>query len=325
MTSGTGLVPSPRLRPAAWSRQVRTTVAGWHERFADWNAEPRWTPRTATWRLHDGADPCGLPERWRTLPGVWWRRGRPMHGLYTRPAADPELTDQAEGIAVLNGWRCGVWRGPAGMPRFRSPLVSPWNPILAQGDGRLGPRAFLDWDEYVADAVLGGWKPYGYLRCTRRYAEEVADRAGAAPFDVAVSDFDDGWISLARTETLAELFPNLGDLVGDYAAVLPVEVFEREELALATATTWRPADFLDDFGALEKGPGPVRGLILGYPPMATAGSLLRPMPGWATEYGSLPPRWWPHIHRPPHKERSQPVGMTAALDHPTEERDHDHA
>ncbi|HKT04754.1 MAG TPA: hypothetical protein VJT31_35010 [Rugosimonospora sp.] len=203
-------------------------------------------------------------------------------------------------MAVLNGWRGGAWRGPAVMARWQSPLVSYWNPILAQGSGRVGVREWIDHDQHTADAVLGGFKPYGYLQCTPSQAEQLTQRAAAAPFDVVVSGYEPdpqaegtGWVTVARADTLGDLFPNLGGLIDAYQVALPAEVFEREVLPLHDATGVSPADFLDDFLALENGPDPLLGLVLGYPPLVTAGAMLRKVPGWWVECGSLPPRHWP--------------------------------
>lgn len=281
------------------SAALRDRLTGWRESADDLRTAPRWNVRTGTWQLSDGRDPAGLPVRWRATPGRWWRRCRPMHGVYHRPAADPQLPDQLDGMAVLNGWRCGFWRGPAAMAAWRSPLISYWNPILAQGSGRLNLTSSLDWDQYTADAVLGGFKPYGYLLCTAEQDKQLAARAAAAPFGVAVSDYDpdphvegSGWVTLARTEPLDELVPDIGGLLRAYHAALPAELFEEEALPLGSVTDWRPADFLDDFEVIERGPSAILGLILGYPPLVTAGALLRRVPAWWMECGSLPPRHW---------------------------------
>lgn len=251
---------------------------------------------TGSWQPVDGGDPPGLPDNWRGVPGPWRQDGEVMHGLYARPAADVELVDQLDGMAVLNGWRCGYWRGPATLAAWTSPLVSHWNPLLAQGDGRLSVCSRVDHDEWTADAVLGGWKPYGYLSCSRRFAREVRARAADAPFGVAVSRYSHGGISLARTATLAELYrqDRLLELFHAYAAALPFESYAVEVRALPGLTVTRsPADFLDHdgFAELEQGPLPLMGLVLGYPPLVTAGWLQRPAGMWV-ERGSLPPPTW---------------------------------
>jgi hypothetical protein len=246
---------------------------------------------TGSWQLLDAGDPPGLPGRWRGLPGPWRAEGRPMHGLYTRPATDI-LVDQLDGMAVLNGWRAGFWRGPAALAGWTSPLVSYWNPLLAQGDGKLSTAGRLDHNKWTADAVLGGWKPYGGLSCSRRYAGEVRSRAIDAPFEIDVSDYHRGGITLARTAYLGELYPNLQQLLDAYAAVLPFETYHREVAPLAGVDrTICLADFLDDFAELENGPLARLGLVLGYPPLVTAGWLQRPGGLWA-ERGSLPPPTW---------------------------------
>jgi hypothetical protein len=247
---------------------------------------------TGSWQPVDAGDPPGLPEQWRGVPGPWRAQGQPMHGLYARPADDVELVHPHDGMAVLNGWRCGFWRGPAALATWTSPLVSYWNPLLAQGDGRLSVCSRVDYDEWTADAVLGGWKPYGYLSCTRRFAREVRARATDAPFEVDVSDYHHGGISLARTAYLRELYPNLRQLLDAYAAVLPFESYQREVATLGGFDLDScPADFLDDFAALENGPLARLGLVLGYPPLVTAGCLQRPASMWV-ERGSLPPPTW---------------------------------
>lgn len=273
---------------------IVATLASWRERLADARAEPCWSPRTRGWQRVEAADPPGLPVDWRRLPGRWWQAGKPMHGLYTRPAADPHLVDQVDGMAVLHGWRCGVWRGPAGMAAWSSPLVSYWHPILAQGDGRLSPLGWVDPNTYTADAVLAGQKPYGYLQCSRTQARKIRARAAYASVDVAVSEFapdgDDGWLTLGRTESLDQLHRDIGALLRAYHQVLPPALFEEEALPLGSVTDWSPADFLDDDPA--RLPDPICGLIYGYPPLVTAGSMLRKVPGWWVERGSLPPRRW---------------------------------
>jgi hypothetical protein len=255
-------------------------------------AVPAALPNLGSWQLVDDTDPPGLPAGWRGVPGPWRRDGEPMHGLYSRAANDPELVDQLDGMAVLNGWRAGFWRGPAALATWSSPLVSYWHPLLAQGDGRLGPCAHVDHNRWTAEAVLGGWKPYGYLSCGRRYAREVRARAADAPFPVDVSGYSRGGIALARTAYLAELYPHIEQLLAAYRRVLPFETYHREVDSLAHVD-WRvrPADFLDDFGELEGGPLARLGLVLGYPPLVTAGWLQRPAGMWA-ERGSLPPATW---------------------------------
>jgi hypothetical protein len=247
---------------------------------------------TGSWQLSDDTDPPGLPEHWRGVPGPWRAEGRPMHGLYTRPATDVGLDDQLDGMAVLHGWRAGYWRGPAALAGWSSPLVSYWNPLLAQGDGKLSATTRLDHDDWTAEAVLAGVKPYGYLSCGRRYAREVRARAADTAFPIEVSDYSCGGISLARTESLAELYPNLPQLLHAYAAVLPFESYQREVTPLGGIDRHaRPVDFLDDFTALENGPLARCGLVLGYPPLVTAGWLQRPASMWV-ERGSLPPATW---------------------------------
>lgn len=264
-------------------------------------------PVPAPWQLTDATDPPGLPPRWRGTPGRWRQHGAPMHGLYQRPAGDEQLADQVDGMAVLNGWRCGRWRGPAGLATWTSPLVSYWNPLLAQGNGRLSAFRWLDHDAYSADALLGGWKPYAYLSCSRGQARDIAARAAAGPLGVAVSRRRWGGIDLARTEPLGLLFPDLGGLLRAYHRVLPEPVFDAEVLPVGAMTDCTPADFVDRFDELEAGPAALLGLVLGYPPLVTAGFLLRPIPGWWAERGSLPPRGWR-----PELAVAQRVGRAAA-------------
>jgi hypothetical protein len=237
-----------------------------------------------SWRLVSVEDP-------RTPPRPGWRRagpwrsgeGTPMHGLYERPAADGLV----DGVAVCEGWPVWWWRGPR-MPRFRSPLVSSWNPILAQALSADKPwyrawfgfrREFpVDWNEWTAAALADGLKPYGYLDLPRREAGEWAARVRAAGLE-AEGPTRSGlrWgFAAARTETYGELF-DLGALVADYRAVLPAELAGPEAAALLAHAGRRPADYLGvgGFAALENGPSSVCGLTLGYPPSVTAGLLLR--------------------------------------------------
>jgi hypothetical protein len=251
---------------------------------------------TGSWQLVDADDPADLPDSWRGVPGPWRQDGTPMHGLYARPAADAGLLDQLDGMAVLHGWRAGFWRGPAALAGWSSPLVSYWNPLLAQGDGRFSIASRVDHDVWTAAAVISGIKPYGYLSCSRRFAAEVRARAVDAPFGIAVSDYSNGGIDLARTATLAQLFPQLPQLLTAYAGALPFVSYARDVRPLGeAAATVSPADFLGQAGflALESGPLAVLGLVLGYPPLVTAGWLQRPAGMWV-ERGSLPePTWQP--------------------------------
>jgi hypothetical protein len=173
------------------------------------------------------------------------------------------------------------------MPRFRSPLVSSWNPILAQalsadqawyrvwfGCRREFP---VDWNEWTAAALADGLKPYGYLDLPRQEAREWAARVRAAGLEVEGPTWRMGWgFAAARTETYGGLF-DLDALVADYRAVLPAELAEPEAAALLAHADCRPADYLGvgGFAALENGPSSVCGLTLGYPPSVTAGLLLR--------------------------------------------------
>jgi hypothetical protein len=250
---------------------------------------------TGSWELVDPHDPHGLPAGWRGVPGPWRHAGKPMHGLYERPASDTELVGQLDGMAVLNGWRAGYWRGPATVAAWSSPLVSYWNPLLAQGDGRLSACYWVDDDDWTAEAVLTGWKPFGSLSCSRSYAREVRARATDAPFRIDVSDYGRDGISLARTASLSELYPSLPQLLQAYAAVLPFEVYQSEVASLGGIDRdSRPADFLDDgFAVLEEGPLARLGLVLGYPPLVTAGWLQRPAGIWV-ERGSMRPPTWQH-------------------------------
>jgi hypothetical protein len=241
-------------------------------------------------QLHRSGTPPGDAARWtflpdpRTTPPPKRRRpgpyrgpdGAPLHGGYQRPLAD----GQVDGIAYWHGRILWRWRGPA-MPRFHSPLVSPWNLIRGNGltwdvDVEL-PWSLEDPDRWTPDALLEGLKPYGYFGLTSGRGRAWARRA--EPAGVTVHLAATGYpgmlsVSAGRREPYQTLF-DLDALVADYRAVLPEELFATQVQAPLEAYADRsPGEFAGEFAALEAQPLPLLGLTLGYPPSITAGAML---------------------------------------------------
>ncbi|HEX6359498.1 hypothetical protein [Actinophytocola sp.] len=157
---------------------------------------------------------------------------------------------------------------------WTSPLVSPWNPVLAQDLvldklGWCGVSWGLDWEEWTATAILAGHKTAGYfaLRPRSRMHAWVthARRAG-----LAVDFYLDGcWAFAAQPGTLGAAF-DLSALATEYARVLPPplgrkvagELLEHADVPLLTTAVHH-----------EAYPATVCALALGYPPEVTAGLL----------------------------------------------------
>lgn len=259
----------------------------WHD-FDGWTLDPAHAddPRIP--------DP-GEPDTWRIRLSLWWSasgpwrdNGEPAHGIYHRPAADG-LTDWA---AAVDGWMIWRWSGPR--MNWTSPLVSPWNPILAQSLtlDELGGRApdLGDWEHWTIEAIRTGCKTGGYFgirpRREMRRQVEVARAAG-----IVVNFRPRGcWAFAAQPGTLGQNF-DLAELAAEYKRVLP------PDLAVQTATALTAAADLDVLTAGEQHEEhheAVCGLALGYPPEVTAGLLLTAAhravhPPEAAEYGAWCP------------------------------------
>jgi hypothetical protein len=273
----------------------------------------RLTRRGPAWRDLDGwtLDPAhvddprtperGSPDTWWTRLNPWWSNsgpwqdnGAPAHGIYHRPATGG-LTDWA---AAVDGWMIWRWSGPR--MHWRSPLVSPWNPILAQSLtlDELGGRVpdLGDWERWTADAVAAGQKAAGYFGIRPR--REMRDRVDAArAAGLAVNFRPRGcWAFAAQPGTLGHHF-DLAALAAEYQRVLPAGLASQAATAIITAADF---DVLTAAEQHEEHHEAVCGIALGYPPEVTAGLLLsaghradhRPE---AAEYGA----WCPTCRRCP--------------------------
>ncbi|MEV0732401.1 hypothetical protein [Polymorphospora sp. NPDC050346] len=250
---------------------------------------PGWTPGNRSWTLLADSAPPMPPATLTGMPGPWRQQGRPMQGIYTRPAADP-VPGQIDGMAVLNGWHCQSWRGPEAMTEWTHPLVSYWQPVMAQGNAQVGWRAYMNPDAYVVNAVATGRKPAGYAETNLDGYRRVLNRLAWSDQRVATT-YNDGVLYLGSTLTLADLYgpDHLARLMGMYHQVLDDDVWHRQVLPISNYLDARLIDLIAT--RLDGLPLPVRALVLGYPPLVTAGWLLRPLGPWA-ERGSLPKRGW---------------------------------
>lgn len=250
---------------------------------------------TVDWIPVDSDDPPGLPDKWRGgfTPGPWRQNDAPMNGLYLRhvpPAADT-LPGQVDGMAVLDGWRVGYWRGPLALADWTHPLVSHWNQHLP--GARLSFGWWLDAAEYGVDAVVGGWQPWCSVEATCRDVARYVDQVERSPLDLEWKVERRNILSVARKETLAELFPGqLSELQVRYRDVLlgagHDDRYYRDVAPLVGYAAVRPADYLGDDGyrGLEDAPFAVEGLIRGLPPVTTCGTMMRP--GSCQRHGSYP-------------------------------------
>jgi hypothetical protein len=288
------LLPRHRSRMAATVLAPRRALAS------------RMTGPATGWTPIDRADPR-QPTRFEAdvrTPGPWCTPGGPpMHGIVERDRADG-LVDWA---AVLHGWCLWRWAGPrmdpvltpAGDP---SPLISVWNPILAQdlafaGMRELGLSWPVDCDDWTAEAILRGWKTGATFSLPPRSMR--AWRADARDAGLAVRRTPRGWWVLAgRGDTASAAQPgtltdhlDLAALTAQYTRVLPAGL-AADIAADLTANADRPLLSLVD--EHEEVGYATCGLVLGYPPEVTAGVLLRSCTRHdrfvAAEYGAHCPR-----------------------------------
>lgn len=238
---------------------------------------PRLTRRGPVWRDHDGwvldlehRDDPRTPDRLESgRPGPWRdTAGQPAHGIYHRPAVDG-LTDWAAGV---NGWMTWRWTGPRML--WRSELVSPWNPILAQSlhlDELSWSTPDLDDPElWTAEALTAGWKTGGYFGLPRRQMRTWSTAAEAAGLVVHLHRRG-RWGFAAQPGRLGDRF-DLDGLAAEYRRVLPADLGEQAAAALAEHAQ---TELVTAGECHEEVPEVVCGLALGYPPEVTAGMLLR--------------------------------------------------
>ncbi|WP_344475185.1 hypothetical protein [Nonomuraea monospora] len=197
-----------------------------------------------------------------------------MNGTYERPLPKRRV----EVVTVWYGHALSHWRGPR-MPRFSSPMVSAWNPVLAQGlavDPH-APAPYRDelWcDRWIAEALLYGRKPYGAFTLPADEAMRWFAKSGGTNL-VYRAEVDGELVRVVAgtSERYGQLF-DLDALIADYREALPKELAEREAQALDAHRPFSPAlnyvlaenaEALFAQAALS-----VRGLTLGYPPRETA-------------------------------------------------------
>ncbi|QYN41033.1 hypothetical protein K1T35_47685 (plasmid) [Pseudonocardia sp. DSM 110487] len=205
------------------------------------------------------------------------------HGIYRRagyriPGTAAEVTALCEWVAVADGRAAFRWAGPR--LGWSHPLISPWNPILAQHltfDHLVGHWVWPDEDAWIGEAIVAGRKPAGYFAGVDA---TWAARAEDAGIEVRLSrtGFRRIRARAARAGTLAQVYGQaaLEDLVGEYRRVLADHgaspawvaglvdpILEHQDVPLS--------QLLEE---LNSNPFPVNGLTLGYPPEVTAGSLL---------------------------------------------------
>jgi hypothetical protein len=231
-----------------------------------------------------------------------WRDGdTAVHGLVERERPDGLV----DGAAVCHGWCLWRWAGPRMGPVLTpagrvSPLISPWNPILAQDlmledMGWLGvPGWGVDEEDWTAQAVLQGHKTGGYFGLPPRRMDtwrsaaaergievDHVGRAWWAPFGAAVA-------TVAQPGTLGE-HVDLAELAEQYQRVLPAELAAEVAEDLAANANRQLLDLVRNFDDVGHA---VRGLALGYPPEVTAGGLLthgHRHPVQAAEFGAYCP------------------------------------
>ncbi|MEV4474849.1 hypothetical protein [Nonomuraea sp. NPDC049504] len=201
-----------------------------------------------------------------------------MNGTYERQLPKRQM----EVVTVWYGYPLSHWRGPR-MPRFSSPMVSAWNPVLAQGLAvdPAAPSPYRDelWcDRWIAEALLYGRKPYGAFTLPVDEAMRWFAKSGGTNLVYQARAEDDLVRVVAGTsERYGQLF-DLDALIADYREALPKPLADREAEALEAHRTVspalsyvlsEPAETLFAQAALS-----VRGLTLGYPPRETAARIV---------------------------------------------------
>ncbi|MBT2225448.1 hypothetical protein [Nonomuraea sp. NEAU-A123] len=238
-----------------------------------------------TWTLHPDYRTPPVPTGGRLTPGPWRHPdgGQVMNGTYERLRPGR----QVEVVAIWYGYALTRWQGPS-MPRFSSPLVSAWNPVLAQGlraDPET-PAPYLDdlWcDRWIAGALLYGRKPYGAFTLPAGEALRWFGKSGGTGLvyraETLASRDRAGLIRVVAgtVETYAHLF-DVDALIADYRNALPAELAEPQVEALSAHRSGSPALRYvlneDAEASFRRAPLSVRGLTLGYPPRETAARIL---------------------------------------------------
>ncbi|WP_125642712.1 hypothetical protein [Nonomuraea sp. WAC 01424] len=234
------------------------------------------------WTLNPDYRTPPVPTDDAIEPGSWRHPdGQVMNGVYERRR--PER--QTEVVTVWYGYALSHWLGPR-MPRFSSPLVSAWNPVLAQGlscdPGSPTPYRDERWcDRWIAEALLYGRKPYGTFTLP---AEEAlrwfAKSGGTGLVYRAWADGAAVRVVAGTTEPYERLF-DLPALIADYREALPGRTAEAEVAALESHRHHSPAlNYVlceDAEARFAQAPPSVRGLTLGYPPRETAARVVADM------------------------------------------------
>ncbi len=266
-----------------------------------------WTP------LNDDRTP--VSPAGRVQPGPFQDDfGNPLHGLYAGQRAESEFGSWTRILAVWHGYRIWDFTGPA-MNGFRSSLVSPWNEILSQGLLRdladPSPYDGAAWSErWIAGALLSGRKPFGRFTLPLDEAQAWCIRARRVGLEYHRERVDGNalHITAGREETYGELF-ELDALVAYYRDVLPPEAAETAAWGLLSHRKESPANHtfagMDAFTEL---PRAVRGLTLGYPPLATARRIL-------LESGGENEIEFPDVPLDPGRPEPAPLGDVPVCDH----------
>ncbi|MFC4121046.1 hypothetical protein [Nonomuraea zeae] len=230
----------------------------------------------AAWVLQPDHRTPPVPAGSGIAPGPWRHPdgGQIMNGAYERRLS----AWQIEVVTVWYGYPLSHWLGPR-MPRFSSPMVSSWNPVLAQGltvePGAPSPYRDESWcDRWIAEALLHGRKPYGAFTLPAEDALRWFARSGGTGLVYqARMDGDRIRVVAGTAERYAQLF-DLDALIADYLYALPPELAEPEAAALDLHRCHSPAlhYILSDNAEIRFAQAPlsVRGLTLGYPPCETA-------------------------------------------------------
>ncbi|MER6578795.1 hypothetical protein [Nonomuraea sp. NPDC001023] len=227
------------------------------------------------WTLNPDYRTPRVPTDQATEPGPWRHPdGQVMNGAYERRRP----RRRTEVVTVWYGYALSRCLGPR-MPRFSSPLVSAWNPVLAQGlscdPGSPTPYRDEHWcDRWIAEALLYGRKPYGTFTLPAEEALRWFARSGGTGLVYrARAEGAAVRVVAGTTEPYERLF-DLDSLIADYHEALPPARAAAEVAALEAHRGLSPALAYvlgeDAEARFAAAPRSVRGLTLGYPPRETA-------------------------------------------------------